>query len=209
MNIAIIGAGNVGSALASSATRAGHNVTLSSKDQDEADRVASETGASAAPDNPSAVEDAEVVILAVPYPALEDLAEELASDLDGKVVVDVSNRMNPDDPAEPIDGTSAAEQLQAKLGGTPVIKAFNTAFAARQENPDVNGTPADGFVAGDDPEAKPKVLELVGSMGFRPIDVGPLGMARALEAMGNLNIMLQIRNDGSWQSTWKLIGPLN
>jgi predicted dinucleotide-binding enzyme len=89
-----------------------------------------------------------------------------------------------------------------------VVKAFNTAFAARQENPTVDGVQADGYVAGDDEDARKQVLDLVGSIGFRPIDVGGLGMARTLEAMGLLNITLQIRNNGPWQAAWKLIGPI-
>jgi predicted dinucleotide-binding enzyme len=80
-------------------------------------------------------------------------------------------------------------------------------FAARQEDPEVEGIPLDGYVAADDDDAKETVLELVSSLGFRPIDVGGLAMARALEAMGALNISLQIRNGWSWQMGWKLLGP--
>ena len=63
------------------------------------------------------------------------------------------------------------------------------------------------FVAGDDVDAKAAVLDLVRSIGFRPIDAGPLAMARALEAMAVLNMMLQIRNNWPWQAGWKLVGP--
>ena len=88
-----------------------------------------------------------------------------------------------------------------------VIKAFNTAFAARQADPVVDGVQLDGFVAGDDANARADVLELVRSIGFRPIDAGSLRMARALEAMAILNISLQIRNNWPWQTGWKLVGP--
>jgi predicted dinucleotide-binding enzyme len=71
----------------------------------------------------------------------------------------------------------------------------------------VDGTPLDGFVAGDDPEAKATVLELVRSMGFRPIDAGPLVTARSLEHLGLLIVGIAARNNGSWQNGWKLIGP--
>jgi len=71
----------------------------------------------------------------------------------------------------------------------------------------VDGTPVDGFVAGDDDDAKAQALDLVGSMGFRPIDVGALSMARALEALASLIISLQVRHDWSWQNAWKLVGP--
>jgi predicted dinucleotide-binding enzyme len=182
-------------------------VTVTSTDPADAERVASETGARAVSDNISAVADAEIVILAVPYPALTDLAAELGPHLEGKVVVDVTNRVDPAHPASTMDGTSAAEQLQERLPGVAVVKAFNTALAARQADPEIEGVRSDGFVAGDDAEAKRKVLDLVESMGFRPIDAGPLGMARALEAMATLHITLQMNNQGSWQAAWKLVGP--
>lgn len=207
MKVGIIGAGNVGGALAGSIAGAGHTVTIASPDAEETQKVASETGATVASDNLSAVRDADIVILAVPNPALKELAAELKPHLNGQVVVDVTNRIDPSDPVSNLDGTSSAEQLAAALDGVPVIKAFNTAFAARQAEPEIDGIRSDGFVAGDDDEAKQKVLDLVESIGFRPIDVGPLGMARALEAMALLNIMLQMNNDGSWQSAWKLVGP--
>lgn len=207
MDIAIIGAGNVGGALAGSMVEAGHTVTISGPEQAEVEEVASQAGASAARDNVAAVRQAEVVILAVPYQALNDLADELGPHLEGKVVVDVTNRVDPSDPPSTLDGSSAAEQLQRRIPDVPVIKAFNTAFAARQADPEVDGVRSDGFVAGDDSEAKQKVLSLVESIGFRPIDAGPLGMARALEAMANLNITLQMSNQWSWQTAWKLVGP--
>jgi predicted dinucleotide-binding enzyme len=88
-----------------------------------------------------------------------------------------------------------------------VVKAFNTILAAHQAAPDIDGIQLDGFVAGDDGAAKKKVLELVTSLGFRPIDAGPLAMARALEGMGTLNISLNMTNGWPWQSGWKLLGP--
>jgi 8-hydroxy-5-deazaflavin:NADPH oxidoreductase len=88
-----------------------------------------------------------------------------------------------------------------------VIKAFNTIFAAHQVDPLIDGIQLDGFVAGDDGGAKGRVLELVGTLGFRPIDAGPLAMARALEAMAVLNIQLNMGNGWPWQTGWKLLGP--
>ena len=87
------------------------------------------------------------------------------------------------------------------------MKAFNTAFASRQADPVVDGVRVDGYVAGDDSDAKATVLSLVESIGFVPIDTGPLAMARVLEGMGLLNISLNIRNGWQWQDGWKLVGP--
>jgi NADPH-dependent F420 reductase len=209
MKIAIIGAGNVGRALAGSFVRAGHDVTLSSEHPDNARTVAQETGARAAADNRDAVRDADVVVLAVPYGALVDLVDALGDGLTGKIVVDATNPLRPDYQGLAVEGTSAAEQVQARVKGAKVVKAFNSALAARQADPTVEGTQVDGFVAGDDEQAKATVLELVRSIGFNPIDAGPLEVARALEAMALLNIMLQIRNNGTWQTGWKLVGPLS
>jgi predicted dinucleotide-binding enzyme len=74
-------------------------------------------------------------------------------------------------------------------------------------DPKVNGDKLDGFVAGDNEAAKKEALEFVKSIGFRPVDAGPLVMARALEGMAALNISLQIRNNWPWQNGWKLAGP--
>src|SRR2546427_8609628 len=67
MEIAIIGAGNVGKALAKSAVRAGHKVTLSSANPEHAEEAARATGAKSAPSNVEAVKDTEIVIVAVAY----------------------------------------------------------------------------------------------------------------------------------------------
>jgi NADPH-dependent F420 reductase len=207
MNIAIIGAGNVGKALAASGARAGHSVTISDRDPQEAKAAAEATGAEAAGANRDAISGAEVVILAVPFAAVEAIVKDAGGALDGKILIDVTNRLSMEDPPAAIDGTSNAEQTQELAPSARVIKAFNTAFAARQADPTVDGVQLDGFVAGDDEAAKKRVLELVRSVGFRPIDAGGLGMARALEAMALLNITLQIRNDWPWEAGWKLVGP--
>jgi predicted dinucleotide-binding enzyme len=100
-----------------------------------------------------------------------------------------------------------AEQIQKRAPKARVVKAFNYAFAARLADPTVNGSRLDGFVAGDDESAKKQALEFVKSIGFRPLDAGPLAMARALEGMAALNMGLQVRNNWPWQNGWKLTGP--
>jgi predicted dinucleotide-binding enzyme len=203
MDIAIIGAGNVGKALAGSFKRAGHEVTISAGTPEHAAEAATAVGARAAASNAEAVLGAELVVLAVPVTALDAIAEELGSELAGKVVVDVSNRPTPD-PAGA--STSVAEELQAHLPNSSVVKAFNTAFASRQANPVVAGIPADGFVAADDAAAKQTVLAAVESIGFRPVDAGSLAAARTLEGMAWLNISRNLAG-GTWQDAWVLVGP--
>ena len=207
MKIAIIGSGNVGKALAGSATKAGHEVTMAASDPAHADEAAKQTGAKAADSSAAAVKDADLVVLAVPANKVDDVVMSLANDLDGKVIVDVTNRIDMSDPAKNIDGTSASEQIQSKAPKARVVKAFNYAFASRMANPVADETNLDAYVAGDDDEAKNKVSEFARSIGFRPIDAGPLGMARALEGMGALIVFLQVKHKWPWQSGWKMIGP--
>jgi hypothetical protein len=203
MDIAIIGAGNVGKALGGSLVRAGHNVTFTATNPEHAAEAASNLRARAAASNNEAVNAADLVILAVPASALGAVAREIGDSAAGKVVVDVSNRPTPD-PAGA--STSLAEELQAQLPGSKVVKAFNTAFASTQADPSVSGIAADGFVAGDDATAKQTVLDVVESIGFRPVDAGSLAAARTLEGMAWLNINRALTG-GSWQDAWVLVGP--
>ena len=200
MNIAIIGAGNVGKALATSIARAGHHVTISARHPEHARDAAAEVGASPAADNASAASGADVVILAVPYAAEGQVASEIRDAVAGKTVIDVANPLKPD-----LSGLaterSAAEEVQDLLPGASVVKAFSTIFATNQASP---RSDIDGYVAGDDDKAKQQVISLVESIGFRPLDVGPLRTARFLEGMAYLNIGLNAANGWTWTSAWKL-----
>jgi predicted dinucleotide-binding enzyme len=207
MDITIIGAGNVGKALTTSALRAGHSVNVSSASGDTAAALARDTGARAADSNTAAVQGAELVVLAVPYTTVPILLDEIGPSLAGKIVVDATNPLKPDGSGLSTEGTSGAEEIQARIPSARVVKAFNTALAARQTDPTIAGMRMDGYVAADDPEAKAVVLGLLEEMGFNPVDAGELTMARMLEALAYLNISLQLRHGWSWQAGWKLVGP--
>ena len=202
MKVAIIGAGNVGKALATSITRAGHEVTISATTPEHAEAAAQQTGATAAISNSAAVADAHVVILAVPYvSAGEQVAAEIRDAVAGRTVVDATNPMKLDFSGLATDGSSAAEEFQKRLPEAKVVKAFNTIFASNQGNPT---SEIDGYVAADDAKAKQDVISLVESMGFTPVDVGPLSSARFLEGMALINIGLNVQNGWGWTSAWHL-----
>lgn len=207
MKIGIIGSGNVGKALARSGVRAGHEVTLSASHPEHAAAAAKETGANAATSTTDAVKDADLVVVAVPYDKLGEVFRGLGTSVDGKVVIDATNHINVQNPGEVLSGLSNAEEIQKRHPEVRVVKAFNYSFASRMADPTVDGVRLDGFVAGDDQEAKDKALEFLESIGYRPIDAGPLVMARVLEGMGLLIVALQIRNEWPWQNGWKLVGP--
>jgi predicted dinucleotide-binding enzyme len=194
MKIAIIGSGNVGSAVAKGARNAGHDVVVTSAGGDVS--------------NVEAVRGADLVVFAVPYGAVSEIAAEVADEVRGKTIIDVTNPLTDDYSGLVTEGgASGAERLQQQLPSGKVVKAFNTVFAANQDTGQVDGVQLDGFVAGDDPEAKQQVLDLLAQLGFRPIDAGALSSARYLEALGFLNISLNASNGWQWQTGWKLVGP--
>ncbi len=202
MNIAIIGAGSVGTALATTMIRAGHQVIVSATDPAHAQQAAETSGARAAQDNTAAVRDADVIVLAIPFvTAGKAVATEIAPFVEGKVVIDATNPIAPDYQGLATDGTSAAETFQELLPGAKVVKAFNSILASRMADP---GEGVDAYIAADDEEAKRQVLSLADSLGFRPLDVGPLSFSRYLEGMAFMNIALNASNGWSWVSTWKL-----
>lgn len=201
MNIAIIGTGNVGRALATSSRRAGHTVTIAGRDAAKAATTATDLGVESTSTAREAASNAQLVILAVPSDALPEVAQELAQVVAGKTVVDATNRMQPD-----ATTASNAETLQERLPSANVIKAFNTSFASRQADPQINGVRVDGYVAGDDAIAKQQVLDLAQQIGFSPVDAGPLASSRTLEGLAWINISRNL-DGGSWQGGLVLLEP--
>lgn len=205
MKIAVIGTGNVGSALGGALAKAGHEVTFAARDQQKAAEVASSNGASVS-GVVDAVQNAEVVVLAVPYGAIDEVASTIKPVAEGKVVVDVTNPLTPDYSGLANAGQpSAAEQAAQALEGAKVVKAFNTNFATVQADPRLHGTTLDVLFAADDDAAAETVARLASSIGFRPVRVGPLAAARELEALAWLNIRLQMLASGDWKSAFVLV----
>jgi NADPH-dependent F420 reductase len=206
MRIAIVGSGSVGRALATSFTRAGHQVVLASRDPQHAADAAAASGARAVASVRNAADESDLVILAIPFASAADVAGQIRTVVAGKPVIDVTNRMSFGPNGVEIDtSTSNAEELSSMLPDAHVVKAFNTLFASSQSDPILDGVKLDGFVAGDDDAAKSKVIELVDSIGLEPIDAGPLVRARQLEGLAFLNIALQVAHIGAWRSGWKLV----
>ena len=207
MNIAIIGTGSVGSALAAGFVKAGHQVYLSARTSEHVETAAQETGAVATTSPTAAAALAEIIVLAVPFGAVEDIAAAIAPVVNGKTVVDVTNPAKEDWSGPLFSGNdSGAEHLAAWLPTAHVVKAFNTVLAGNLNLPAPDAATLDGYVAGDDAAAKASVLELAAAVGLHPIDVGLLSAARLLEPLAWLNISLNMQPGWTWKTGWKLIG---
>ncbi len=208
MKIAVIGTGNVGGALGQALAGAGHAVTYAARDQARVEAKAQEAGANTAPSPADAVKGADVVILAVPFTAIDDIASEIAAAASGKLVIDVTNPIKPDySGLSTVGGPSGAERIAASLPGAIVVKGFNTVFAANQANPAGHGQVLDALYATDDDAGAASFAKLASSIGFRPVKIGPLSAAAELEAMAWLNIRLQMLANGSWNSAFVLFAP--
>lgn len=173
--IAIIGKGNVGSALARGLERAGYEVSAVGRDA-EAIRTASSWG--------------EIVLLAVPFGAIDEVVQKAREALAGKTVVDATNALDASMNLAVGFSTSGAEELQKKLPDSRVVKAFNTVFAQHMASGRLADTALTAFVAADDEESKESVLELARRIGFDAVDAGPLKNARLLEPLAFFNIQL-------------------
>ena len=207
-NIAIIGHGNVGRALATNLRRRGHDVVLAGRAADRTLAVATELGVRAATSPRQAAAEADIVILAIPFAAGEDVARQISEAAANKIVIDVTNTAKPDFSGLLFEGrSSGAEEFAKWLPKSNVVKAFNTLFASNMADPTASGVRLDGFVAADDETAKATVLELVTGLGLVGIDAGPLASARYLEAMAWLNIQINASTGGDWRSAWKLVSP--
>ena len=179
----IIGTGNMGSAIGGILAAGGNDVSHVTKEQ-----------LGAAP----ALGD--VVILAVPYGALADIVATAGADLDGKVVVDITNPLDFetfDSLVVPV-GSSAAAELQSQLPSSKVLKAFNTTFAATLTGKQLGGLPTTVLIAGDDADAKRALAAAVTAGGLAAIDAGSLARAHELEALGFLQLTLAAADKISW-----------
>lgn len=184
--VSIIGSGNMGQAIGALVERGGNTV----------DQVAREATSVAG----------DIVVLAVPYPALADVASRLGTALEGKTVVDITNPLDFqtfDSLVVPADG-SAAQELAALLPKSKVLKAFNTTFAATLATGKVGENVPTVLIAGDDTDAKSALAEIVTAGGLNAVDAGALKRARELEALGFLQLTLAAGEKISWTGGFSL-----
>jgi predicted dinucleotide-binding enzyme len=194
MAISILGAGNVGMALAKALVPKGESVRFGVPEPQKYRAAVDALGPSAAV---GSTEDAiarnDLVILAVPYGAAASIARSMP-DWEGRILVDATNPLAPGLAGLSVGTTtSGAEEIAREARGARVVKAFNTTGAENMENP----TYPDGSifmpVCGDDAEARARVVALATLIGFDAVDCGGLAAARYLEPFAMTWIYLAIK----------------
>ncbi|MFE7422000.1 NADPH-dependent F420 reductase [Rhodococcus sp. NPDC057529] len=188
-HISIIGTGNMGQAISGVVTQGGSTVELfSTSDTDKP-----VTG--------------DIVVLAVPYTAVSLVLDQRGDQLDGKIVVDITNPLNFDtfdSLTVPADSSAAAE-IAAKLPNSHVLKAFNTTFAGTLAAGTVGPLPTTVLIAGDDSNAKSVLTGVLTAGGLKALDAGSLKRAREMEALGFLQLSLAASEKISWTGGFGIV----
>ena len=189
-NVTIFGKGNMGTAIAGVLGQGGATVTHIGSD----DSAATVTG--------------DIVVLAVPHPAVDTIVAAYGDQLAGRIVVDITNPLDFstfDSLVVPADSSKSAE-IAAQLPGATVLKAFNTNFAATLASGTVgDAQPTTVLVAGDDAEAKKALTDLVVAGGLRAVDAGSLKRARELEAIGFLQLTAAVGEQIGWTGGFAVV----
>ncbi len=193
MTVAVLGGtGKEGSGLVLRWAQAGYRMLIGSRDAERAAAKADELNAQLGAEvirgmsNEAAAAAADLVVLSVPYSAHRAILESVRTQVQGKILVDVTVPLQP--PAIRTvyvpEGRSASLEAQALLGdGVRVVAAFQNISAAylKELDREVN---SDVLICGDDADAKEEVTHLVRAIpGTRAVDAGPLANAVAVEAM--------------------------
>jgi predicted dinucleotide-binding enzyme len=184
LTVGFIGAGTMAQAIAGHAVAAGHHVILSNRRGPESLRdLVQDLGPNAKAGTVSEAADADIVILAVHWDTVAAVGQGVP-DWRGRIVVDATNQWASIDPLVPADlGDQTGSGRNAELlPGAHVVKAFNTLFGRiTRQNPRHAEGRLIAFLAGDDPEAKATVAAFIDSLGFAPVDLGPLSNGRLMQ----------------------------
>ena len=194
MKVAIIGLGTIGRTITTDLIKGNRSVILASRDITIAQNLAKELGSLAQPlEIPDAIAKADIIVLAIWFSAINEFLTQYASQLEGKIIVDPSNPIAPDEKggfSKIIGETESAGQLNATLlpKGAKLAKAFGTLGAASLAKAS-GQTPelAVLFYATDDQRINAAIEELIVDAGFEPLRVGELDQSIRLEVFGDLH----------------------
>lgn len=151
--------------------------------------------------NSAKTELGEIVVLAVPYVAIAGIIQEYSTDLQGKIIIDITNPVDFttfDSLLVPSD-TSAAALIAKQLPNSMIVKAFNTTFSDALATKKVaNEHQTTVLLASDSQKAKETIIKSLENSGLNLLDAGSLKRARELEAIGFLQITLAASEKISW-----------
>lgn len=186
MKIGFIGSGNIGGAIGELLAKAGHEVFFSSRNPDNLKPLVARVGAKARAGTPKeAIAFADVVFLGVPYSSMQQIGQDYAGALKGKIVLDAGNpNVRRDGPvAEAAVAKGAGIATAEHLPGARIVRAFNQLnFKVFLSEAHRAGDKVAVPLAGDDKEALTVASRLVTDAGFEPLVVGPLSAGKSFDS---------------------------
>ena len=207
MRIAILGTGRMAAGLGKGWLNAGHFVAFGSRRPETKTAFQAEIGEdSRVYGYEGAITAGEVVVIAIPYADVAPTVTKHAELLRNKIVIDITNPFA----SQPTDYRAGAELTAEAIGeGARVLAAFKGNFSGTLLDPvDHTGEPRDVLFAGDDADAKSVLEELIGNLGFRPVDCGPLRAAAMLDLSVPILIEMDGRlNGGQYNSSFRFSNP--
>jgi predicted dinucleotide-binding enzyme len=200
--VAVLGSGNIGGTLGAKWLAAGHPVVFGVRDPTSAQARAAleKAGADARTDTiANAIHAGEVVVITIPAGAVDEMLAHHGAALDGKIVVDATNRF----------GAPIVNHLEAVAAAAPravLYRAFNSLGWENFAEPAIDGEQVDLFYCGPDGHARPIVDRLIAEVGLRPIYVGGLETAPLVDSLGSLWMTLVWQQHKSRRMAFRLQG---
>lgn len=192
--VAIIGLGNIGKALAANLIKGNHPVTVASRESDKAKELADSLGNLAtAKEITEAIREADVIIPAIYFDKIKDFVETYANELQGKIIIDVSNPIAPDGKGgfkKIIDQNQSAGKILSELvpATTVSVKAFGTLGAGSLTNAAFASPERKVlFYASDSTNSNKQIEELIADSGFTPFHIGGIDQSIRIEVFGDLH----------------------
>ena len=193
LKVAVIGLGNIGTTVASNLVKGNHSVIVADRKIEKANDLAQNLGKYAQPkDIPAAIHEADIIVLAVWFDAIKELFSTYASALQGKIIVDPSNPIAPDEKGgfkKVIKENQSAGELLSTLlpKNTKLAKALGTLGVASLAAAAFQNPAKVLFYATDDTSINPAIEQLIHDSGFEPVRVGDLEKSIRIEVFGDLH----------------------
>lgn len=192
--VSVIGLGNIGQAIATNLVKGNHSVILASRDSEKTKALVGKLGNLASTKEiTAAIKEADVIIPAIYFNALKEFFQTYSKELEGKIIVDVSNPIAPDGNGgfkKIIGEQESAGKILADLipKSAKLIKAFGTLGAGSLLNSAFNEPGRKVlFYASDSTNSNQQIEELITSSGFVPFNVGGIDQSIKIEVFGDLH----------------------
>lgn len=192
--VAVIGLGNIGQAVAGNLAKSENQFIVADRNLEKAKELSAKWGNNVLPsDIPNAVKNAQILVLSIPFEAIEGFLKEYSKDLEGKIIVDPSNPIAPDENGgfkKIIGENESAGEINSKFlpENAKLVKALGTLGASSlSESAYQNLEKSVLFYATDDESINPEVEGLINDSGFEPLRIGGINQSIRIEVFGDLH----------------------